>query len=147
MKERLNRLIEDKKLTATKFAALIDANPSAISHILKGRNKPGYDLLVNISTAFPDISMDWLLTGKGNMYNSPTNNQITNSHQQQALPLSELFSRQVEEEKTAEKPKSEVKPILNIPVAPQHTTANDKRIIRTILFFDDGSFEDYVSLK
>ena len=67
MKDRLNAIIEKKGLSATKFATLINANPSAISHLLKGRNKPGYDLLVNIAKAFPDISMDWLLTGKGEM--------------------------------------------------------------------------------
>ena len=73
MKDRLNAIIEKKGLSATKFATLINANPSAISHLLKGRNKPGYDLLVNIARAFPDISMDWLLTGKGEMYTDAEN--------------------------------------------------------------------------
>ena len=73
MKDRLNAIIEKKGLSATKFATLINANPSAISHLLKGRNKPGYDLLVNIAKAFPDISMDWLLTGKGEMYTDAEN--------------------------------------------------------------------------
>lgn len=72
MKERLNELIEKKGLTATKFANMIEVNPSAISHLLKGRNKPGYDVLVNIAKVFPDISMDWLLTGKGSMSVSPS---------------------------------------------------------------------------
>lgn len=51
---------------------MIEVNPSAISHLLKGRNKPGYDVLVNIAKVFPDISMDWLLTGKGSMSVSPS---------------------------------------------------------------------------
>ena len=41
-----------------KFANMIEVNPSAISHLLKGRNKPGYDVLVNIAKVFPDISME-----------------------------------------------------------------------------------------
>ena len=78
MKDRLNAIIEKKGLSATKFATLINANPSAISHLLKGRNKPGYDLLVNIARAFPDISMDWLLTGKGEMYTDAENAEKEN---------------------------------------------------------------------
>ena len=41
---------------------------AGISHILSGRNKPGFDFLEAMAVHFPQISMDWLLTGKGRMY-------------------------------------------------------------------------------
>ncbi len=116
MKDRLNAIIEEKGLTATKFATLIDANPSAISHLLKGRNKPGYDLLVNIAKAFPDISMDWLLTGEGGMYNG---------------------------EKSSEKPAPVKSATLNPEIPPLPPVSPQKELKRIVLFFTDGSFEDY----
>ncbi len=68
MQERLNQIIE-KKLTATKFAAMIGVNASTISHILAGRNKPGFDI-INIAKTFPDLNLTWLITGNGSMDNS-----------------------------------------------------------------------------
>ena len=49
MQERLNQIIEKKGLTATRFAAMIGVNASTISHILAGRNKPGFDIINNIA--------------------------------------------------------------------------------------------------
>lgn len=134
MKDRLNEIIEKKGLTATKFASLIDANPSAISHLLKGRNKPGYDLLVNIAKAFPDISMDWLLTGNGEMLRSEK-------------PLRPLEKTEVAESKKIENteqplPASPVMAALSSEVAA--VIPSRKNLKRIILFFQDGSFEDYL---
>ncbi len=43
MQERFKQLLEEKNLTATRFAAMIKVNASAMSHILNGRSKPGFD--------------------------------------------------------------------------------------------------------
>ena len=56
MQERLNQIIEKKGLTATKFAAMIGVNASTISHILAGRNKPGFDIINNIARTMRDPS-------------------------------------------------------------------------------------------
>lgn len=139
MKDRLNAIIEEKGLTATRFAALIDANPSAISHLLKGRNKPGYDLLVNIARAFPDISMYWLLTGEGEMYNG------IRSTENKKTVIEETFSSKLKESGEPQqtyKASAPKFPVLEIPdVIPP--VAAQKELKRIILFFTDGSFEDY----
>lgn len=44
MQERFKQLLEEKNLTATRFAAMIKVNASAMSHILNGRSKPGFDV-------------------------------------------------------------------------------------------------------
>ena len=38
MQERFKQLLEEKNLTATRFAAMIKVNASAMSHILNGRS-------------------------------------------------------------------------------------------------------------
>ena len=45
MKERLQQLLQDKKLSANKLAEMLGIQPSGISHILAGRNKPSIDFV------------------------------------------------------------------------------------------------------
>lgn len=140
MQERFKQLLEEKELTATRFAAVIKVNASAMSHILNGRSKPGFDVLDKIGQAFPDVNLNWLVSGKGNMY-------IAQPPKQQQLPVqsSLLFE---EEKKTppvpAEKPEPApaVQSTIAAEVAAMQAPAN-KSIKRIVLFFDDGSFEDY----
>jgi transcriptional regulator with XRE-family HTH domain len=70
MKDRLLKLIKHFGLTATRLAEEIHVQRSGISHILSGRNQPGYEFIVRILTRYPDISPDWLLMGKGAMLRS-----------------------------------------------------------------------------
>lgn len=68
MKERLAELILSKGLTSSKFAELLEVQPSSISHILSGRNNPSYDFILKILKIFTDVDPDWLLLGEGAMY-------------------------------------------------------------------------------
>ena len=55
-------------LSASRLADMLDIQPSNVSHILSGRNKPGYDFLTKILSRFPKLNSDWLLLGIGSMY-------------------------------------------------------------------------------
>ena len=68
MKEKLLELMQREGLNASRLAEMLDANPAAISHILAGRNKPGFDLLQKILRRFPRIDPDWLLLDAKEMY-------------------------------------------------------------------------------
>jgi transcriptional regulator with XRE-family HTH domain len=70
MKERLLLFIQKIGLNPAKFAEKIGIQRSAISHVLSGRNKPSYDFLLKIIENYPQIELEWLLTGKGNMMKS-----------------------------------------------------------------------------
>ena len=67
MKDRLIKVLNHFGLTATRLADEIGVQRSGISHILSGRNQPGYDFMVKLLTRFPDINAEWLLLGKGNL--------------------------------------------------------------------------------
>jgi phage repressor protein C with HTH and peptisase S24 domain len=41
---------------------------SNISHILSERNKPSLDFVLKIVNQFPEVSLDWLLKGQGEMF-------------------------------------------------------------------------------
>ena len=48
MKEKLQQLMKSEGLTSSRMAEILGIQPSGISHILAGRNKPGFDLLQKI---------------------------------------------------------------------------------------------------
>ncbi len=133
IKDRLNEIMEYKELTATKFAGLINANPSAISHLLKGRNRPGLEMLEHIARAFPDISMDWLISGTGSITGKNTDTPVVVEE-----PLFRVY------------PMTEPEPVISekTAVLPERPTAAQtaplgKTPKRVILFYTDGSFEEY----
>lgn len=51
----------------SKFAELIDSNKKTVSQQLKGERSISLDTILNILSAFPHISSEWLLRGKGEM--------------------------------------------------------------------------------
>lgn len=144
MQERFKQLLEEKGLTATKFAALIKVNASAMSHILNGRSKPGFDVLDKIAQAFPDINLNWLISGKGEIFNTAPEKE-----KKAKVPVQSSLFEEAEtekQEKAADRPQSPAQPVLSpeaeVASAIMQTPAT-KKIKRIILFFSDGSFEDY----
>ncbi len=141
MQERFKQLLEEKNLTATRFAAMIKVNASAMSHILNGRSKPGFDVLDKIAQAFPDVNLNWLISGKGSLYN---NRISTPAKEVEKIPVQKnLFEEEekrfpIEEKNT--KGEEILRPAVSVASIP---TAKGKKVKRIILFFEDGSFEDY----
>ncbi len=62
--KRILKVISEKKVSASKFASTIDVKRSNLSHILSRRNKPSIDFLHKIKKAYPEIDLNWLVTGK-----------------------------------------------------------------------------------
>ncbi|MDY4042203.1 MAG: helix-turn-helix transcriptional regulator [Marinifilaceae bacterium] len=133
MQVRLKQIIEQKGLTAERFANMIGANASTISHILNGRNKPGFDIIYNIIKAFPDINIGWLITGEGNMYISPDSSSVLPPVEERTLFDIPMTNNAPSIIKSADKNTS----------IPGNTATGRRKLMRIILFFDDGSFEDY----
>lgn len=64
IKERIAHIIRAKNLTATQFAEMMQIQPSNVSHLLSGRNKPSLDFLIKLKDLFPEYSFDWIILGK-----------------------------------------------------------------------------------
>lgn len=67
MKNRLAEFMRHESLSAAKLAEITGVQPSAISHMLSGRNKPGFDFIARLLDAFPALSPQWLILGKAPM--------------------------------------------------------------------------------
>lgn len=64
IKDRIAHIIRAKNLTATQFAEMMQIQPSNVSHLLSGRNKPSLDFLIKLKDVFPEYSFDWIILGK-----------------------------------------------------------------------------------
>lgn len=68
MKERMVQLLDMEQLTPSKFADIIGVQRSSVSHVISGRNNPSFDFIQKTLQAFPGLNADWLILGKGTMY-------------------------------------------------------------------------------
>ena len=120
---RLQVIFEREGISASIFADKIGVQRSAISHILSGRNKPGFDLLQKIIAKFPTINTEWLITGLGDPYKQPVK-QIQTT----------LF-----DPSTTQRQSVEVTSVNTSSSQP----AGNRTIERIVIFYSDKTFETY----
>ncbi|MBQ8366392.1 MAG: helix-turn-helix transcriptional regulator [Alistipes sp.] len=142
MKEKLEYLLRTKSLTATTLARLLEIQPSGISHILSGRNKPSFDLVVKILRAFPDINPDWLILDDERVYrdevpsSSATHTTPRESEQPRSVSLfaateNNTSTTRIEEQKNEQ------------PFIFPSAERGVKTVERVIVLYSDKSFESY----
>lgn len=153
MKDKLNDLLKSEGLKPGQFAEMLGINPAGVSHILAGRNKPGFDLLQKILRRFPQINPDWLLLDSSQMYRDETPRQHPLSSTQ-GIPTSDLFAaapRSAAADLSA--PHSAAAP----ETTPSNRTASDSRrnfpvdprktVERVVVFYTDQTFDSYSPTK
>lgn len=64
MTDRFRILLEQLQLSPSGFADKIGIQRSSVSHIFSGRNKPSIDFLEKILNVYPEIDLNWLITGR-----------------------------------------------------------------------------------
>lgn len=158
MEDRLLKFLDAEQLSSSKFADVIGVQRSSISHILSGRNKPSFDFLQKTLKSFPHLSAEWLILGKGRMYESSEtyvsgslfDQPVVKSTQESAASLNESSGEQnlpLPESnlsfKDGDASKIETSgEVKNYPdVSDDSTTA--KKVERVILFYSDKSFISY----
>lgn len=90
--KRIKYIIDDYEKCSQKFfAEKIGVSQSAISSLFSQReNKPGLDMLQKIAIAYPELSLDWLLIGRGSMFQiRDANPDITEKSAPQYLTIDE----------------------------------------------------------
>lgn len=70
MKDRIQQFLRSENKSSSKFAEEIGVQPSGVSHVLSGRNKPSLDFILKMLNTYPSVNTDWLLFGKGEMYST-----------------------------------------------------------------------------
>ena len=138
IKDRLAHILRAKNLTATKFAELMGIQPSNVSHLLNGRNKPSLEFLTKLKEVFPEYSFDWIIMGKKPItINEPS--PVTSEDQQikfeEEPKLNMLVFDEDDNVKTQEKQTITEKIIVD------QEYKNDSKIDKIIVIYTDKSFE------
>ena len=68
MNTRLKQFLTAENISQSQFADTLGVARASISHILSGRNKPGFDFLASLARHYPSLNLTWLITGRGRMY-------------------------------------------------------------------------------
>ena len=147
MREKLQILMNSENLTGSKLAEYLGIQPSSISHILGGRNKPSLDFVQKILQRYPRINPDWLLLDSEEMYRPHTSQPAASAQ----LPF----------DNNDVAPDADITPAVPVATQPAQptspTTTNDEanvflgamaaanrgNVKRVIVLFDDHTFESY----
>ena len=153
MNRRLQKFLDAENVSQSQFADSINVARASVSHIIAGRNKPGFDFVEKMARAYPMLNVEWLITGKGKMYKD---NSATASTSPLPVMDDDLFAQYDEPDMKPEpSPKHEATPLKpEKPKAPAaeiiESIAKDntaklakghKVISKIIALFDDGSYQ------
>lgn len=67
MKDRIRKVMEWARLSQQDFASRLEISPASLSSIFNGRTNPTNNHVMAIHRAFPQIDINWLLFGEGEM--------------------------------------------------------------------------------
>lgn len=144
MNHRLQQFLSAENISQAQFADSIDVARASVSHVLAGRNKPGYDFIRSISEHYPTLNLEWLISGKGKMYKQDASAISKTPTPPASKPdfSGELFGPEsIEDEAPAVQEKST--PVPPAPAAPQPEPSPFRRSIsRIVVFYDDNTYQE-----
>lgn len=120
MNRRLLQFLQAENITQTQLADTLSVARGSVSNILAGRNKPGYDFLESLILHYPNLNLEWLLSGKGKMYHD----------------ASEASTPSVESAPAQDEPVQ-----LDLFSIPAPST--NKEISKIMVFFSDKTFQEF----
>ncbi len=159
MINRINLILRAKNITAKQFAEEIGIQPSGMSHILGGRNNPSLEFVAKVLRRYPELDANWLLLGRGSMYNSSA------AVQQVAPEVREKRDDERDDRETSDMPTETVsehssvledgvgeepRPLVEIPDSELFTPEESARanaaeeaaprLVKMLLIYDDNTF-------
>ena len=146
MNKRLQQFLAAENISQAQFADTIGVARASISHILAGRNKPGFDFIESTARHFPALNLEWLITGRGRMYNG-----AKTASEAPADPISPPPS--AAEDSLFDTPEYRPEKPLYTRHEPQNTSINtldrivqnidnQKTITKVIIYYSDSTFQE-----
>ena len=133
MVERINLLLKAKNITARQFAEEIGIQPSGMSHIMSGRNNPSLDFVMKVVRRWPEVNINWLMLGKGEMYASVPLNAQGQEHRDAEPAIEQHEQEQYDlfaqpEPPVPPKPRSEVR--VEAKPVPQFEPVGERTVVQ-----------------
>ena len=159
MNRRLLQFLAAENISQAAFADKINVARASVSHILKGRNKPGYDFFEGIIRNYPSLNLEWLLTGKGKMYkfDDQQDDSVISVPESRISAENDLFSIPDDSQRMPDVTGSRQEIYENAHAEDENTCfseqSNDeaggtfadrqRKAVRIIVFYDNGTFEEF----
>jgi len=140
MKERIIEFLKAENKSSAQFAEEIGVQPSGISHILSGRNKPSLDFVIKMLEKYKFLSTDWLLFGKGTMYKENSVQTLFDTldpvrESENIINDADLYNSKSEPGVTEDKEIKQVDKILK--------KSKDSSVKSIVWFYNNNSFEEF----
>ena len=147
MNNRLQQFLAAENISQSQLADTLGVARASVSHIVAGRNKPGFDFIERLLAHYPDLNLEWLISGRGRMYKNDAKAALE-AHQRPISPLAEeedggLFAARPFPPKTDTQTPfpSQNTSIIDIDNKIQ-SAINQKTISKIIVFYSEGSFQE-----
>ena len=149
MKDRISALMKHMGMSQKNFADEICISPGTLSSIFSGRNRPTLNTLNNIHERFPEVNMDWLMNGKGEMFVSQTPESSQSGSGDSAssatsFPVSGLPLQPGFTEHLAGTQQMSPQVPAFVPDGKNHDKPS-RKISEIRVFYDDGTFETFAA--
>lgn len=165
-RERIELLMKCYDLTPSQFADRTGIQRASVSHIISGRNKPSLEVLLKIYDAFPELDIEWLMTGKGEepvakkygssdavveentLFSQPLQPEKSAPQMQGVAqqPMTSRYNAYQETEIPQARASQAVRPVERqrkaaAPKVRQQQASNERRIKEIRIFYTDGTYE------
>jgi len=143
MIDQIKRVMKANDLSATQFADEIGIQRSSVSHVLSGRNKPSLDFMLKIKLRYPELNLDWLLLGDGEMFEKENEKTEKAEEEKRIESGFDLFAEEMSrKEEKAEKSENVVENEQN-PVYKTQKKDSGKIPEKIIVLYTDKTFSIY----
>ena len=144
MREKLQKLMSTEQLTSSRFAELLGIQPSGVSHLLGGRNKPSFDLVQKILRRFPHINPDWLILDSEQMYRTDADNLSASTNSaENASPEMAVKGENISAAQNIAFSESSQTSTPGVEQMMARAATAHKNVKRVIVLFDDHTFESF----
>lgn len=144
-------------MTQQEFSDYIGLAPATLSSIFNGRTRPTLNVVEALKKKIPNISIDWLMFGSGEMFNTPQgeNLSIDNPVNDSLFPESQMLDFDHPQSPTPQNG-SQIPPISNSvkttrpEIVREEVKTVDKpqrRVMEIRVFYDDQTWETFVPAK
>ena len=142
MNRRLQQFLSAENISQSQLAEILGVARASVSHILSGRNKPGFDFILNMTNRFPALNIEWLISGKGRMYNTPTTTLYDLHSVVEEIPSQINFTEEIQD--FSEIATESAAPKVNTLDSKAQQPTTQRSISKILVFYTDGTFQELV---
>lgn len=143
MNNRLKQFLAAENITQAQFADTLNVVRASVSHVLSGRNNPGFDFIKAIMAKYPRLNIEWLIFGKGKMYKDTEIPKEEPKDESLLFPTFEPMPRidEIVDKDIIPYPEPATTEIDNLDNITQ-TIGKQRKVSKIIVLFDDGTFQE-----